>query len=87
MRIQLDYKTLKRRQRAERQTYPINLELVRLMLLKTLTPKRARRKLPRVLESLDQLRDSPLRGLAKTLNRWLEPIESMCQFSKNNGIT
>ena len=39
------------------------------------------------MELLDQLQDSPLRGLAKTLTSWLEPIVVMWRFSKSNGIT
>lgn len=69
------------------QLYVAKQKLVRLILLKTLTAKRARKKLPRLLELLDQLRDSPLRGLAKTLISWLEPIVAMWRFSKSNGIT
>lgn len=69
------------------QLYVAKQKLVRLMLLKTLTAKRARKKLPRLFELLDQLRDSPLRALAKTLTRWLEPIVAMWRFSKSNGIT
>jgi transposase len=69
------------------QIYMAKQKLVRLMLLKTLTAKRARKKLPQLLELLDQLQDSPLRGLAKTLTSWLEPIVVMWRFSKSNGIT
>jgi len=35
----------------------------------------------------DQLRQSPLRRLAKTLTSWLEPIVMMWRFSKSNGPT
>ena len=69
------------------QLYVAKQKLVRLMLLKTLTAKRARKKLPQLFELLDQLRDSPLRTLAKTLTSWLEPITAMWRFSKSNGIT
>ncbi|RMD65681.1 ISL3 family transposase [Candidatus Parcubacteria bacterium] len=69
------------------QLYVAKQKLVRLMLLKTLTARRARAKLPRLLELLKQLADSPLRALAKTLNRWLEPIVAMWRFSRSNGIT
>jgi transposase len=67
--------------------YVAKQRLVRLMLLKTLTAKRARAKLPQLFELLDQLRDSPLRALGKTLTSWLEPIVAMWRFSKSNGIT
>ena len=67
--------------------YEAKQRLVRFMLLKTLTARRARAQLPRYLELLEQLRDSPLRALAKTLTSWIAPIIAMWRFSKNNGIT
>jgi len=69
------------------QLYAAKQRLVRLMLLKTVTAKRARKKLPRLLALLEQLRDSPLRTLARTLTSWLEPLIAMWRFSKSNGIT
>jgi len=44
------------------------------MLLKTLPVHCVRKKLPRFLELIGQLKDCPLRTLAKTLTSWLEPI-------------
>jgi transposase len=70
-----------------RQLYVAKQKLVQLMLLRTLTAKRARKKLPPLFELLEQLRDSPLRALAKTLTSWLEAIVAMWRFSKSNGIT
>ena len=67
--------------------YAAKQELVRFMLLKTLKAKRMKAKLPRYLELLEQLRDSPLRALAKTLTSWMEPVIAMWRFSKTNGIT
>ena len=67
--------------------YMAKQKLVRFMLLKTVTARRARRKLPAYLKLLEQLRESPLRGLAKTLTNWMEPIIAMWRFSKSNGIT
>lgn len=64
-----------------------NRGLISLMLSKIVTAKRARKKLPQLAELLDQLRDSPLRVLARTLTSWLEPIIAMWRFSKSNGIT
>ncbi len=69
------------------QLYVAKQRLVRLMLLKTVTAKRARKKLPQLTELLEQLRDSPLRALARTLTSWLGPIVAMWRFSKSNGIT
>jgi transposase len=67
--------------------YVAKQKLVRFMLLKTLKARRAKAKLPLYFELLDQLRDSPLRALAKTLTNWMEPIVAMWRFSKTNGIT
>jgi transposase len=69
------------------QIYVAKQKLMRLMLLKTLTARRARTKIPQLFELLDQLRHSPLRTLAKTLTSWLEPIVAMWRFSKSNAIT
>ncbi len=52
-------------------------KLIGFMLLKTLTTRRMKAQLPRYFELLDQLRDSPLRALAKTLTSWMEPIVAM----------
>lgn len=67
--------------------YVAKQKLVRFMLLKTLTARRARAKLPRYVELLGQLADSPLRALAATLRSWMQPIVAMWRFSKSNGIT
>lgn len=67
--------------------YVAKQKLIRFMLLKTLTARRARAKLPRYLKLLEQLQDSPLRALAKTLKSWMEPVIAMWRFSKSNGIT
>ena len=67
--------------------YVIKQKLVRLMLLKTVTKKQAKRKRPELMLILDHLRDSPLRTLGKTLSSWLQPIIAMWRFSKTNGIT
>jgi transposase len=47
--------------------YVAKQKLNRFMLLKTLKARRARTMLPRYLDLLEQLQDSPLRVLAKTL--------------------
>ncbi|WP_299979262.1 ISL3 family transposase [uncultured Pseudoteredinibacter sp.] len=67
--------------------YIAKQKLIRFMLLKTLTAKRARKHLPRYLSLIDQLEDSPLRSLAQTLKSWMGPILAMWRFSKTNGIT
>lgn len=67
--------------------YRIKQQLNRYFLLKTLNKKRARRHLRNYLALVEQLKDSPLRTLATTLERWMAPIVAMWRFSKNNGIT
>ena len=69
------------------QMYVVKQELNQFMLLKTLPANQVRKKLPRFLELIEQLKDSPLRSLSKTLTSWLEPIVAMWRFSKTNGIT
>lgn len=67
--------------------YEAKQRLNRLLLLKTLTRKRAKKALPKLLTLIDQLHASPLHALAKTLTSWLEPIAAMWRFSKSNGVT
>ena len=67
--------------------YHAKQRLNRLLLLKTTTKKKAKRELPKLLRLLEQLKESPLRGLANTLTSWLEGIIGMWRFSKSNGIT
>ena len=67
--------------------YRAKQKLIRYVLLKTLTAKRMKNKLPGFLKLIEQLHQSPLRSLAKTLESWLEPIVAMWRFSKSNGIT
>ncbi|WP_279388121.1 transposase [Chromatocurvus halotolerans] len=67
--------------------YDAKQRLNRLLLLKTLTRKRAKKALPKLLTLIDQLHASPLHALAKTLTSWLEPIAAMWRFSKSNGVT
>jgi len=67
--------------------YRAKQKLIRYVLLKMLTAKRMKRKLPGFLRLIEQLHQSPLRALAKTLESWLEPIVAMWRFSKSNGIT
>lgn len=67
--------------------YVAKQRLIRFMLLKTLNARGVKKRLPRYLELLEQLKESPLRVLAKTLTSWMEPIIAMWRFSKSNGIT
>lgn len=67
--------------------YEAKQKLMRYLLLKTLTAKRMSNKLPGFLKLIEQLHESPMQKLAKTLESWLQPIVAMWRFSKNNGIT
>ena len=67
--------------------YQAKQRLNRLLLLKTLTRKRAARALPKLLALIKQLHVSPLHRLASTLTSWLEPVTAMWRFSKSNGVT
>ncbi|WP_040523243.1 ISL3 family transposase, partial [Aliiglaciecola lipolytica] len=67
--------------------YEVKQKLIRYMLLKTMNEKRMEKKLPGFLDLVEQLHHSPLRGLAKTLTSWLQPIIAMWRFTRNNGIT
>ena len=67
--------------------YLAKQKLTRYLLLKTLTARRMKQKLPGFLKLIEQLHQSPLKVLAKTLESWLEPIVAMWRFSKSNGIT
>ncbi|WP_200843014.1 transposase, partial [Zhongshania aliphaticivorans] len=75
-------------------TYPVlqalyvaKQRLIRFVLLKTLTRKRAKAKLPAFMALIEELGASPLHTLARTLRSWLQPIVAMWRFSKSNGIT
>lgn len=67
--------------------YHAKQEIMEMLLLKTLTAAKAREKLPRFLELIDQFAKSPFASLAATLTSWLEPIVRMWRFSRSNGIT
>ena len=67
--------------------YEAKQRLMKLLLLKTLLPKQARKAVGKLLTLLAQFAQSPARGLADTLQSWLEPIVRMWRFSKSNGIT
>ena len=67
--------------------YTAKQRLNRLLLLKTLTRKRAEKALPKLLSLIKQLHASPLHRLARTLTSWLEPIVTMWRFRKSNGPT
>ena len=67
--------------------YLAKQRLVRFVLLKTLTRKKAEARLPAFVALIEQLEASPLHALARTLRSWLQPIVAMWRFTKSNGIT
>lgn len=67
--------------------YEARQKLNRLLLLKNLRKQRAQQKLSILLKLIEQLRQTPLRRLAKTLTSWLEPIVMMWRSNKSNGPT
>ena len=76
------------------QTYPVlkslyyaKQHLSRLLLIKNLMAKHARKFIPKLLALLEQFANSPAKTLANTLTSWIEPIVRMWRFSKSNGIT
>ena len=67
--------------------YEARQKLNRLLLLKNLRKPRAKQKLEILLKLIEQLGQTPLRRLAKTLTSWLEPIVMMWRTNKSNGPT
>ena len=67
--------------------YEARQKLNRLLLLKNLRKPRAKQKLEILLKLIEQLGQTPLRRLAKTLTSWLEPIVMMLRTNKSNGPT
>src|SRR5690625_553222 len=67
--------------------YDAKQRLMQFLLLKALNPSRVQKILPEFLDLIDQFANSPAAVIAKTLNRWLEPIVRMWRFTKSNGIT
>lgn len=57
------------------------------LVLRSLTARRARRMMPKLLRLIEQFWESPARALAATLRSWIEPIVRMWRFSRSNGIT
>lgn len=70
--------------------YHFKDQLHKLLMIKHQTKRECKRLLPKFLEMLKELKDSPfrhLRTLGKTLYNWREEIVRMWRFTKNNGIT
>jgi transposase len=70
--------------------YEFKQNLCELLLIKKQTAKQCRRHIPKLLQSIEQLKDSGfdhLKALGKTLNSWKEEIMRMWRFTKTNSIT
>lgn len=67
--------------------YDVRHRLIQYALLKGIQRESAKRRLHGLLELLKQMKASPLRRLAITLESWIEPIVAMWRFTKSNGIT
>ena len=64
--------------------------LIELMNVKTQTKRNCREHAFKLLDLIDQLKQSGLaliESLGQSLERWSEEIARMWRFSKNNGIT
>lgn len=73
-----------------KEIYDFKTGLIELLLKKHQKRVEAKDLIPQLLWHIEECRKSPLprfQELAKTLNRWLEPIARMWRFTKNNGIT
>jgi len=67
--------------------YEARQKLNRLLLLKNQRKQQVQHKLTILLKLIAQMRETPLRRLAKTLTSWLEPIVMMWRSNKSNGPT
>jgi transposase len=70
--------------------YEFQQELHTLLREKTQTKRQCRGLIPKLLDMIKQLKESPFKQLVtlgKTLFHWREAIACMWRFSKNNGIT
>jgi transposase len=70
--------------------YDFKQELHELLTIKTQTAHECKKLLPRFLNMVQQLKESPLtplKTLGKTLYKWREEIVRMWRFTRNNGIT
>ncbi|KTC87455.1 transposase (IS652) [Legionella drozanskii LLAP-1] len=70
--------------------YDFKQQLHLLLNKKHCTAKECKRLLPRFLDMLNQLKQSPfqpLKTLGNTLFKWRDEVVRMLRFTKNNGIT
>ena len=67
--------------------YDVKQKLADYLLHKSVNESYMSQLLPDFLELLNQMHVSPLKGLAKTLTSWLEPILSMWRYERSNGMT
>jgi len=70
--------------------YAFKQKLIRLLRIKTINQRQAKRLAPHLVWMVDQLKASPFSPLAtlgQTLWDWRDEIARMWRFTKNNGIT
>jgi len=70
--------------------YQFKQKLHQLLMRKTMPKHQCEKYIPKFLEMIKELKESPfkrLKTLGKTLYHWREEIVRMWRFSKNNGIT
>lgn len=70
--------------------YDFQCQLHQLLMLKTCKAKRVKKLLPKFLNMIKLLKESPFQAmssLGKTFYSWREEITRMWRFSKSNGIT
>ena len=67
--------------------YEVKQTLNQFILRKSVNESYMSQLLPDFLELLKQMSVSPLKGLAKTLTSWLQPILAMWRYERSNGMT
>lgn len=67
--------------------YEVKQTLNQFILRKSVNESYMSQLLPDFLELLKQMNVSPLKGLAKTLTSWLQPILAMWRYERSNGMT
>ncbi|GAB5540215.1 MAG: ISL3 family transposase [Salibacteraceae bacterium] len=70
-----------------KQLYEVKQTLNQFILRKSVNESYMSQLLPDFLELLKQMSVSPLKGLAKTLTSWIQPILAMWRYERSNGMT
>jgi transposase len=70
-----------------KELYEVKQKLIKYILHKAVNERYMRQLLPDFLKLIKQMEFSPLKGLAKTLTSWLQPILAMWRYNRSNGMT